>query len=148
MSDGLNKVMLIGNLGKDPELKMTPGGQALVRFSLATTETWKTQSGEKKSKTEWHHIVLWGKRAEVATKFLKKGSKIMVEGKLEYTEFTGADNVKRTSTDIKCENFIMLDGKSSSTGDNLSPIEPNNKAATKEEASSFDSLFNDNEIPF
>lgn len=108
MSGSLNKVILIGNLGKDPELKMTPGGQALARFSLATTETWKTPQGEKKEKTEWHRIVVWGKQAEIAEKYLRKGKQIMIEGRIQYGEYTDQAGVKKTTCDIRCDNFVML----------------------------------------
>jgi single-strand DNA-binding protein len=108
MSGSLNKVILIGNLGRDPELKMTPGGQALARFSLATTETWKNPQGEKQSKTEWHNIVVWGKQAEIAEKFLRKGKQIMVEGRIQYREYTDQAGVKKTACDIRCDNFVML----------------------------------------
>lgn len=111
MSGSLNKVILIGNLGRDPELKMTPGGQALARFSLATTENWKNQQGERQSKTEWHTIVVWGKQAEIAEKFLRKGQQIMVEGRIQYREYTAQDGAKRTATDIRCDNFVMLGKK-------------------------------------
>jgi single-strand DNA-binding protein len=104
----MNKVILIGNLGRDPELKMTPGGQALARFSLATTENWKNQQGEKQSKTEWHNVVVWGKQAEIAEKFLRKGKQIMVEGRIQYREYTDQAGVKKTACDIRCDNFVML----------------------------------------
>lgn len=108
MSGSMNKVILIGNIGRDPELKMTPGGQALARFSLATTETWKTPQGEKKEKTEWHRIVVWGKQAEIAEKYLRKGRQIMVEGRIQYGEYTDQAGVKKTTCDIRCDNFVML----------------------------------------
>lgn len=108
MSGSLNKVMLIGNLGKDPELKMTPSGQALARFSMATTETWKNTQGEKQSKTEWHNIVVWGKQAEIAEKFLRKGRQVLVEGRIQYREYTDQAGVKKYITDIRCDNFVML----------------------------------------
>lgn len=108
MSGSLNKVILIGNVGRDPELKMTPGGQALARFSLATSETWKTPQGEKKEKTEWHRIVVWGKQAEIAEKYLRKGKQIMVEGRIQYGEYTDQAGVKKTTCDIRCDNFVML----------------------------------------
>lgn len=111
MSGYLNKVILIGNLGRDPELKMTPGGQALARFSIATTETWKNPQGEKQSKTEWHNVVIWGKQAEIAEKYLRKGAQVMVEGKIQYREYTGQDGVKRTACDIRCDHFVMLGKK-------------------------------------
>ena len=108
MSGSLNKVMLIGNLGRDPELKMTPAGQALARFSVATTETWKNQQGEKQSKTEWHNIVVWGKQAEIAEKFLRKGKQVLIEGRIQYREYTDQAGVKKTACDIRCDNFVML----------------------------------------
>ncbi len=108
MSGSLNKVMLIGNLGKDPELKMTPSGQALARFSVATTETWKDPQGERQSKTEWHNVVVWGKQAEIAEKFLRKGRQVLIEGRIQYREYTGQDGAKRTACDIRCDNFVML----------------------------------------
>ena len=120
MSGSLNKVLLIGNLGRDPELKATPSGQSVARFSIATTETWKGQDGTKQSKTEWHNIVVWGKQAEIAEKYLRKGKQIMVEGRIQYREYTGQDGVKKTACDIRCDNFVMLgrreDGGSRDSG--------------------------------
>jgi single-strand DNA-binding protein len=100
--------MLIGNLGRDPELKVTPSGQALARFSVATTETWKNPQGEKQSKTEWHNIVVWGKQAEIAEKFLRKGKQVLIEGRIQYREYTDQAGVKKTACEIRCDNFVML----------------------------------------
>ena len=108
MSGSLNKVMLIGNLGRDPELKATPSGQSVARFSVATTETWKNQGGEKQSKTEWHNIVVWGKQAEIAEKYLRKGKQVLVEGRIQYREYTDQAGVKKNATEIRCDNFVML----------------------------------------
>lgn len=108
MSGSMNKVILIGNLGRDPELKMTPNGQALARFSVATTETWKNPQGEKQSKTEWHNVVVWGKQAEIAEKYLRKGKQVMIEGRIQYREYTDQAGVKKTACDIRCDNFVML----------------------------------------
>ncbi len=108
MSGSLNTVILIGTLGRDPEQQMTPRGQALARFSLATTETWKNPQGEKQSKTEWHNVVVWGKQAEIAEKFLRKGKQIMIEGRIQYREYTDQAGVKKTACDIRCDNFVML----------------------------------------
>jgi single-strand DNA-binding protein len=120
MSGSMNKVILIGNLGKDPELKVTPGGQPLARFSVATTETWKDGQGNKQQKTEWHNIVVWGKQAEVAEKFLRKGRQVMVEGRIQYREYTDQAGAKRNATEIRCDNFVMLgrmeDGSRSASG--------------------------------
>jgi single-strand DNA-binding protein len=100
--------MLIGNLGRDPELKVTPSGQALARVSVATTETWKNPQGEKQSKTEWHNIVVWGKQAEIAEKFLRKGKQVLIEGRIQYREYTDQAGVKKTACEIRCDNFVML----------------------------------------
>ena len=120
MSGSLNKVLLIGNLGRDPELKSTPSGQSVARFSVATTETWKGQDGNKQSKTEWHNIVVWGKQAEIAEKYLRKGKQVMIEGRIQYREYTDQAGVKKTACDIRCDNFVMLgkmeDGGSRSGG--------------------------------
>jgi single-strand DNA-binding protein len=127
MSGSLNKVILIGNLGRDPELKMTPAGTALARFSLATTETWKNPQGEKQTKTEWHNVVVWGKQAEIAEKFLRKGKQIMVEGRIQYREYIDQAGVKKTACDIRCDNFVMLgkmDGSGSGGGYDQGPEEP------------------------
>jgi single-strand DNA-binding protein len=130
MSGSLNKVMLIGNLGRDPELKMTPSGQALARFSVATTETWKNPQGEKQTKTEWHNIVVWGKQAEIAEKYLRKGKQVLIEGRIQYREYTDQAGVKKTACDIRCDNFVMLgrmeEGGGARTGgsDDLGSYEP------------------------
>lgn len=108
MSGSMNKVILIGNLGRDPELKMTAQGTPIARFSVATTETWKNAQGDKQSKTEWHNIVVWGKQAETAERFLRKGKQVMIEGKIQYREYTDQAGVKKTACDIRCENFVML----------------------------------------
>lgn len=108
MSGSMNKVLLIGNLGKDPELKMTPSGQPMARFSVATTETWKDKDGGKQSKTEWHNIVVWGKQAEIAEKFLRKGKQVLIEGRIQYREYQAQDGTKKYATDIRCDNFQML----------------------------------------
>jgi single-strand DNA-binding protein len=120
--------MLIGNLGRDPELKMTPSGQALARFSVATTETWKNPQGEKQSKTEWHNVVVWGKQAEIAEKFLRKGKQVLIEGRIQYREYTDQAGVKKTACDIRCDNFVMLgkmdDGGGRSGGGSDEGYEP------------------------
>lgn len=108
MSGSLNKVMLIGNLGRDPEMKTTTSGQQFARFSVATTETYKDKAGEKQSKTEWHNIVVWGKQAEIAEKYLRKGKQVLVEGRIQYREYTDPAGVKKTACEIRCDNFVML----------------------------------------
>jgi len=108
MSGSLNKVILIGNLGKDPEVKMTASGQPFAKFSLATTETWKSPTGERQQKTEWHNVVVWGKQAETAEKYLRKGKQVMIEGRIQYSDYTDQTGVKKVHTNIRCDNFVML----------------------------------------
>ncbi|MDI3496574.1 MAG: single-strand DNA-binding protein [Patescibacteria group bacterium] len=111
----LNKAMIIGNLTRDPELKSTPSGQNVVSFSVATNLIWTDQSGNQQKKTEFHNIIAWQKLAEICAKYLKKGSKVYIEGRLQTTDWTGNDGVKRYRTEIVAENMIMLDSKGGST---------------------------------
>ena len=105
----LNKAMIIGNLTRDPELRNTPSGQSVVSFSVATNLVWTDQSGQQQKKTEFHNIVAWRKLAEICAKYLKKGSKVYLEGRLQTTDWQGQDGVKRYRTEIVAENMIMLD---------------------------------------
>lgn len=107
----LNKAMIIGNVTRDPELKNTPSGQSVVSFGVATNLVWTDQSGQQQKKTEFHNIIAWRKLAEVCAKYLHKGSKVYVEGRLQTTDWTGNDGVKRYRTEIVAENMIMLDSK-------------------------------------
>ena len=108
---GVNKVILIGNLGKDPEVKYLDNGIAVANFSLATTENYKNKQGERVSQTEWHNIVLWRGLAEVAEKFLKKGSSVYVEGKIKTRKWEDKDGNTRYSTEILVDNMTMLGSK-------------------------------------
>ena len=110
---GINKVMLIGNLGKDPEIRHLDSGVAVANFSLATTETYTNKQGEKVSQTEWHNIVLWRGLADVAEKYLKKGSSVYIEGKLQYRTWEDDNGNTRYSTDIRAEKMTMLGSKNS-----------------------------------
>ena len=111
MSKGsINKVMLIGNLGSDPELRFTPSGVQVANFSLATTESWTDKSGERQERAEWHRIVLWRRLAEVAGQYLKKGSKIYIEGKLQTRSWEDQSGQKRYTTEVVANSMEMLDG--------------------------------------
>ncbi len=112
----VNKVILVGRLGRDPETRYTGGGQAVCNFSMATDETFKDRSGERQKRTEWHKIVVWGKSAEIAQQYLKKGSQIFLEGRIQSREWTDKENQKRTSYEIVATNFRMLGSKSDSMG--------------------------------
>jgi len=109
----MNKVILIGRLGTDPELKYTPSGKAYAKFNLATTERWK-KDGEKQEKTEWHKIVSWGKLAEIMGEYLKKGSQVYLEGKLQ-TRIWEKEGQKQYITEIVVDNMEMLDNKKGET---------------------------------
>ncbi len=108
----LNKIMLIGRLGKDPDFRTTPTGMAVARFSLATDEKRRSDSGELTSKTEWHRIVFFRRQAEVARDFLRKGSLIYLEGKIHYDSYDNKDGQKIYTTEILGDNFQMLDSRS------------------------------------
>ncbi len=108
--EGLNKVILIGNLGQDPELKFTQGGDALLRLRLATTERFPSRSGEWQERTEWHTVVMWGKRAEALNKILAKGRSICIEGSIQYRQWEDKEGNKRYSTQIRAKNLILLGG--------------------------------------
>ena len=107
----VNKVILVGRLGRDPETRYTGGGQAVANFSLATDETYKDRNGERQKRTEWHKIVVWGKQAEIAQQYLKKGSLIFVEGRIQSREWQDKEGQKRTSFEIVANNFRMLGGR-------------------------------------
>lgn len=107
--NGLNKVTLIGNLGKDPETKTIDEKVTVTKFTLATTESYKDEKGEKHTATEWHNIVIWGKPAEIAAKYLKKGSKIYLEGKIKTRGYENKEGQKKYVTEIIAETFLMLD---------------------------------------
>ena len=106
----LNKVMLVGNLGRDAELRYTSGGTAVATLNLATTETWKDKDGERQEKTEWHRIIVWGKTAESLATYLVKGKQILVEGKLQTRKWDDKDGVTRYTTEIKSDRITLLGG--------------------------------------
>ena len=116
MAMSLNRVQLIGNLTRDPEMKQIPGGQTVTSFGIATNFSWKDSSGEKQEKVEFHNIVAWGKLAEICGQYLKKGGKVFVEGRLQTRSWEGEDGVKRYRTETVIENMIMLDKKGDSGG--------------------------------
>lgn len=112
----LNKVMLIGNLGKDPEVKYTTSGQAVATFSLATTRKWKNKEGALQEDTQWHNLKVWARQAEVAQQYLKKGSRIYAEGRLEHRSYDDKDGNRKWFTEVVVDQFIMLDGRRDSGG--------------------------------
>ena len=105
---GVNKVILIGNLGRDPEVRYTKSGQAVASFSLATSERWTGKDGNKEEKTEWHRVVAWGKLGEICGEYLSKGKQVYIEGRLQTREWEDNDGNKRSTTEIVANNMTML----------------------------------------
>ncbi|MEA2119516.1 single-stranded DNA-binding protein [Halovibrio sp. HP20-50] len=113
MARGINKVILIGNLGQDPEVRFTPSGTAVANLNLATTDTWMDrQSGQRQERTEWHRVVMFNKTAEIAQQYLKKGSKVYIEGRLQTRKWQDQNGQDRFSTEIVANDMQMLDGRS------------------------------------
>ena len=109
----LNKVILIGRLGRDPEVRYMPNGEAVCNFSVATSESWKDQSGQRQERTEWHNITMYRGLAEIAGQYLKKGSQVYLEGKIQTRKYQGKDGVERTAYDIIANEMKMLGGGNS-----------------------------------
>lgn len=112
----VNKAILIGNLGKDPEVRYMPSGEAIANITLATTDTWKDKSGEKQERTEWHRVSFFGRQAEVVGEYLKKGSQIYVEGRIQTRKWQDKEGQDRYTTEIVADRMQMLGGKSSGSG--------------------------------
>ncbi len=112
----LNRAQIIGNLGKDPEVRTTSTGKSVANFSVATSSRWTDAGGQVQEKTEFHQVVVWGKLAEICAQYLKKGSKVYIEGRLQTRDWQGEDGVKRYRTEIVADNMIMLDKKGAPVG--------------------------------
>jgi single-strand DNA-binding protein len=141
----VNKVLIVGNLGRDPETRYTPGGDCITNITVATTDSWKDKaSGEKKEQTEWHRITFFGKLAEIAGQYLKKGSQIYVEGSLRTRKYKDKDGVEKYATDIKADSMQMLGGRHDSGKE---PQQQSNaKPQPQREAPNFSDM--DDDIPF
>jgi len=112
----VNKVILIGNLGRDPETRYTTGGDAVTNLRIATTETWKDKAGEKQEKTEWHSVVLFGRQAEVAGEYLKKGRSVYIEGRLQTRKYTDKEGVEKYATEVVGDRMQLLGGREGGGG--------------------------------
>lgn len=146
----VNKVILIGNCGKDPEVRFMPNGEAVCNFSIATTSNWKDKSGAKQEKTEWHNIVIYRKLAEIAGEYLKKGKPVYLEGSLQTRKWT-KDGVDRYSTEVICDTMQLLGSRDSAndSGDTNAPAIPNRQPqgqAVADKSGDFDDFEDD--IPF
>ena len=132
MADGLNRVMLLGNLGADPELRMTQSGQAVLKLRLATTESYLDRNKVRQERTDWHSVVLWGKRAEALNKILSKGSRVFIEGRIQTSSYDDREGNKRYRTEVIANNLILAGGargggggpRPSSGGDDYAGPEP------------------------
>lgn len=130
----LNRAQIIGNLTRDPELRQIPGGQTVASFSVATNFSWSDSSGQKQERVEFHNIVAWRKLAEIIGQFVKKGSKVYVEGRIQTRDWEGEDGVKRYRTEIVADNVIMLDRKGAMGGDSEGGYAASSNAAPRRAA--------------
>jgi single-strand DNA-binding protein len=151
----VNKVILIGNLGRDPETRYMPDGGAVTNISIATTETWKDKAGEKQEKTEWHRVAFFGKLAEIAGEYLKKGSQVYVEGRLQTRKWQDKDGADKYTTEIVADRMQMLGSRAGMGGgagaereapDRDGAAKPAGKPAAKAAGGKFDDFEDD--IPF
>lgn len=150
MARGINKVILIGNLGSDPEARYTPNGSAVVTVNIATSTSWKDkQSGETQERTEWHRVVFFNRLAEIVNEYLRKGSKVYVEGSLRTRKWTDKNNVEKYTTEIIADEMQMLDGRGASQN---APSDQSHHeqtpAAASNKSSSVPTHDFDDDIPF
>lgn len=151
MAGGVNKVILVGHLGKDPEVRHLENGAAVANFSMATTESYKDKNGNRQDQTEWHNIVLWRGLAEVAEKYLKKGNLVYIEGKLRTRSWQDKDGLTRYTTEIVGDNMTMLGSKSENSNSNSSTSTDEDKESAKKEEKQNVTLDEENEeddLPF
>ena len=138
----VNKAIIVGRLGRDPEMRYTPSGQAVANFSVATDETWSSKDGEKQTRTEWHRIVVWGRLAEICNEYLKKGRLVYIEGRIQTRDWEDRDGNKRSTTEIVATDMKMLGGP----GDVRNGGEET--SSPKENSSSMEEGITDDDIPF
>lgn len=142
----LNKAMIIGRLGADPEVRYTQSNTAVATLSVATTERYKDKNGEQQESTEWHRVVAWGRLAEICQEYLKKGSLAYFEGPIQTRQWEDKDGQKRYTTEIKALNMQMLDSRTGNSGQSDSPAQGNKTANTVDIDDSFDDM--DDDLPF
>jgi len=147
MARGINKVILVGNLGNDPDTKHTQSGMAVTRISLATTSVRKDKDGNQQERTEWHRVVFFGKLGEIAGEYLRKGSQVYVEGSLKYDKFTGQDGVEKYTTDIVANELQMLGGRQEGGEQRPQSQRPARQQAAPTARQTMDD-FADDSIPF
>jgi single-strand DNA-binding protein len=143
----LNKVMLIGNLGRDPEVRFTPDGSPVASFSIATSEAWTDKNGTRQERTEWHNIVAWNKLADLAKRYLTKGRPVYVEGRIRTREWDDRDGNKRRTTEIVATQMVLLGSRPPGAESSASP-QPVQRAVPDAEPALSDSTITDEDIPF
>jgi single-strand DNA-binding protein len=151
MSRSLNKAELIGNLGADPEIRSTTSGTRVATLSVATSRSWTDRSGQRQEKTEWHRAVCWDKLAEICERYLKRGDRVYIEGRIEYRQWEGQDGQTRYTTEIRAREMIMLGGSGDSGGSSRSSSDSHASVpASEEDFSDFsgDSLAGEDDLPF
>ena len=141
----VNKVILVGNLGRDAELRYTPGGAPVATLNMATTEVWNDKSGQRQEKTEWHRVVLWGKSAESLSEYLTKGKQIYIEGRLQTRQWDDKDGNKRYTTEIRADRVVLLGGGGRGAPIDRGGAEPMGGHAPQVEAAE---PLTDDDIPF
>ena len=145
--NSVNKVILVGHVGQDPVQRFTQSGTAITNVSIATNESWKNQNGELQDRTEWHRIVLYGKMAETANDFLKRGQQVYVEGRLATNEWTDNNDIKRKTTEVRCDMFTML-GKKGEGGGNFNQEAPNQPQQNNNQVDTQITDDDDDDLPF
>ena len=144
----LNKIMLIGHLGKDPEIRYTADGTPVATFSLATSESWTDKNGSRQEHTEWHTIVAWTRLADLSKRFLSKGRQVYVEGRIRSREWNDKDGNKRRSTEVIATQMVLLGSRPQGTEAGVQPMEPSSRASADSDQPFGDAGITDSDIPF
>lgn len=149
MARSLNKAMIIGNLGAEPEIRSTSSGTRVATLSVATSRSWTDKSGDQQERTEWHRVVCWDRLAEICERYLKKGDRVYVEGRIEYRQWEGQDGQTRYSTEIRAREMLMLGG-AGATGIDQDAAPPKRGKKEKSDFSDFSSeaLAGEDDLPF
>jgi single-strand DNA-binding protein len=144
----LNKILLIGHLGKDPEIRYTPDGSPVATFSLATSENWTDKNGSRQEHTEWHNIVAWNRLADLSKRFLAKGRQVYVEGRIRSREWSDREGNKRRTTEVIASQMVLLGSRPQGAETGAQPTEPAARAAAEPDQAFGDAGITDNDIPF
>jgi single-strand DNA-binding protein len=145
----LNKILLIGHLGRDPEIRYTPDGSPVATFSLATSENWTDKNGSRQEHTEWHNVVAWNKLADLCKKYLTKGRQVYIEGRIRSRDWQDRDGNKRRTTEVIATQMVLLGSRSQGADAGVQPMEPVNRSIADSDQQSFDDGgITDSDIPF